>query len=87
LLHASSVRHFPKGRYPVLADLVLRPSGGLEKRSCFDARNVKNSSAVLARRFVFHQDHVARRFGKLGAIPLVSVAGQLVDFFPQQPLQ
>jgi hypothetical protein len=42
---------------------------------------------MFAGSFVFHQNHITGRFSKFGAVTLVSIAGQFVDFTPHQPPQ
>src|SRR5258707_8572532 len=54
----------------------------LNKRGCFDARNVETFAAahVLAHYFVVQQDHVASGLTELGAVPLIGIARQPIHF-------
>ena len=59
----------------------------IEERDGLDSGNFKALAAadVLAHDHVVAADHIRLRFGKLGAITLVSAAGELLLLGPHQP--
>ena len=60
-----------------------------QKRSRLDAGHFKTTAAarIFTGGFVVEQDHVAGGFSKFGAVALVGLAGELVDFAAKEPAQ